>query len=126
MGTEFQNAVIRELDQIRKEFEKAGEAFERAVEKLEERDESRDNEVSDLKLQVGLLRGECRRNIKRDAGLVLAPTTLTAIITAVLNWNTQQQLPPPPPAPATAVQRVPSPRVTPPPKPLIENDEVIP
>lgn len=124
MSTDFQDAVIRELDQIRREFEKAGAAFERAVEKLESRDESRDGEVSDLKLQVGLLRNECRRNIKRDAGLVLAPTTLTAIITAVISSVSQPQATQQP-APAPMVQRAPT-RAPPQPKPPIENYEVMP
>lgn len=73
----FEESVIRELDQIVKRFEKA-------IEKLEERDESRDGEVSDLKLQVGLLRNECRRNLKRDAGLVVTPTVLVSVIVAVV------------------------------------------
>jgi hypothetical protein len=93
VSIEFQRAVIRELDQIR-------QRIEQAVEKLEERDEERDSEVSDLKLQVGLLRQECRRNIKRDAGLVVAPTTVVAIATALLNWL---QSPPPVTAPAVPV-----------------------
>jgi hypothetical protein len=88
----FERAVLRELDQIRK-------AFEDTVERLERQDESRDSEVSDLKLQVGLLRGECRRNIKRDAGLVIAPST----IVAVLQWVFMPgHAPPPPPRPAPA------------------------
>ncbi len=125
MSIDFQSAVIRELDQIRKEFEKAGAAFERAVQKLEDRDESRDEEVSDLKLQVGLLRSECKRNIKRDAGLVLAPTTLTAILTAVISSVSQ---PPPqqPPVTAPIVQRAPMPRVPQQPKPPVESYEVTP
>lgn len=124
MSTEFQRAMLRELDQIQLRFEAAGEAFERAVAKLEERDEARDSEVSDLKLQVGLLRGECRRNIKRDAGLVLAPTTLTAIITAVISSIMQPPLPPPPPAPTAVMQRMQ--RVAPQPKPPVESYEVMP
>jgi len=118
MSTDFQRAMLRELDQIR-------QAFERAVDKLEKNDESRDEEVSDLKLQVGLLRRECRRNIKRDAGLVLAPTTLTAIITAVISSVTQpqtQQLP----VPVPMTQRAPTPRVPPQPKPPVESYEVTP
>lgn len=87
MSIEFQHVVVRELDQIRA-------AFERAIERLEARDEDRDEEVSELKLQVGLLRAECRRNIKRDAGLVLAPTTIVTVIQAVMQYWT-----PPPPAP---------------------------
>lgn len=93
MSDVFQHAILRELDQIRR-------AFERAIDELKERDESRDGDVSDLKLQVGLLRGECRRNIKRDAGLVIAPTTITAIVMAVL--QAMQGQPPQPPQPQRA------------------------
>jgi hypothetical protein len=124
MSTDFRDAVLRELNHIREDFERAGEAFERAVTKLEERDEARDSEVSDLKLQVGLLRGECKRNIKRDAGLVLAPTTLTAIITAVISSVTQAPPSPPPPAPTAVIQRMQ--RVAPQPKPPVESYEVAP
>ena len=88
----FEHAVLRELDQIRS-------SFERTVARLEERDESRDGEVSDLKLQVGLLRGECKRNIKRDAGLVIAPSTIVAVLQWVL---TPAHVPPPAPGPAPA------------------------
>ena len=98
MSLEFQRAVLRELDQIVKRFEEA-------IEKLERRDEDRDEEVSALKLEVGLLRGECRRNIKRDGVLVLAPTTLTAIITAVITAVNQAPAAPPQPAPIAAVAR---------------------
>lgn len=96
----FERAVLRELDHIRG-------AFERTVERLERQDESRDSEVSDLKLQVSLLRSECKRNMKRDAGLVIAPTTLVTIISAVLNW-TQAPAPPPLPRPAPPVSAAPS------------------
>lgn len=91
---EFQRAVIRELDQIR-------QTFERTIEKLEERDESRDVEVSELKLQVGLLRNECRRNIKRDGVLVSVPTVLVSAVVAIVQQLAQSHAPPaPPPAPA--------------------------
>lgn len=93
----FQSAVLRELDQLCRRFEAA-------IEKLEVADTSRDDEVSDLKLQVHSLRNECKRNMRRDAGLVLAPTTLTAIVTAVINATSTPKEPPPrpPPAPITA------------------------
>lgn len=93
MSVDFERAVLRELDQIVKRIDAA-------VEKLEERDESRDGEVSELKLQVGLLRSECRRNIRRDGILVMAPTTLTAIITAVLGQVGHPAAAAPMPAPA--------------------------
>ena len=108
MSVDFQKAVIREFDQICRRFEtaidKVEARFEQAVAKLEERDESRDEEVSDLKLQVHSLRNECKRNMRRDAGLVLAPTTLTAIVTAVINATSTPKEPPPrpPPAPISA------------------------
>jgi hypothetical protein len=89
VGYEFERAVLRELDQIR-------ETFERACARLEERDEARDSEVSELKLSVGLLRGECKRNLKRDAGLVSVPTIVVAAATALL----QYLAPPATPAPA--------------------------
>lgn len=95
----FEHAVLRELDQIR-------ETFERACRRLEERDESRDVEVSDLKLQVGLLRGECRRNIKRDAGLVIAPSTIVAVLQWVL---TPAHVPPPAPGPTPSAIVAPAP-----------------
>lgn len=98
MSVEFHRAVIRELDQIRL-------TFERTVERLEERDESRDGEVSDLKLQVGLLRAECRRNLKRDAGLVSVPTVLVSAVVAIVQALTSNAPAPPPPAPAAAVTR---------------------
>ncbi len=98
MSIEFQAAVLRELDQIQQRFERAGEAFERAVEKLEQRDEERDHEVSDLKLQVGMLRSECRRNIRRDAALVSAPTVLVSAVVAIV-----QHLMPAPPVPPAPV-----------------------
>lgn len=114
VSDEFQRSVLRELDRIHS-------VFERTVARLDERDESRDDEVSELKLQVGLLREECKRNLKRDAGLVLAPTTITAVVTALVNWAT----PPPPvvvtPPPAVA-QHAPA-RATPP-KPPVESNEV--
>lgn len=90
VSDDFQRAVLRELDQIRA-------AFERTVSQLEHRAEERDSEVNELKLNVGLLREECRRNLKRDGMLVIAPTTLTAIITAVISGFGQ-----PRPAPAQA------------------------
>jgi hypothetical protein len=83
MSLEFQRAIIRELDQIR----------------LEKRDEDRDSEVSELKLQVSSLRSECRRNIRRDGILVLTPTTLVTAISMIINGR---QAPPAPPAPAPA------------------------
>lgn len=109
MSIEFQRAVLRELDQICKRFEstveKIDQRFAQAVTKLEERDEVRDSEVSDLKLQVGLLRAECRRNLKRDAGLVSVPTVVVSAIVAALNWISQPKAPQiPPPAPTAAVQ----------------------
>lgn len=76
VSDDFQRAVLRELDQIRT-------AFERTVARLEAHDESRDDEVSDLKLNVGLLREECRRNMKRDAALVSAPTVLVTAVVAI-------------------------------------------
>lgn len=98
MAGDFERAVIRELDQIR-------QSFERACARLEERDESRDGEVSDLKLQVGLLRGECRRNVKRDAALVSAPTVLVTAVVAIAQHLAPAPAapPPPPPPPAIAV-----------------------
>jgi hypothetical protein len=92
----FEESVIRELDQIR-------QAFERAVDRLEERDESRDSEVSELKLQVGLLRGECKRNLKRDAGLVSVPTIVVPAATALLQYLAPPQAPAPP-RPTASVQ----------------------
>ncbi len=92
MSLEFQRAVVRELDQIR-------QSFERAIEKLEQRDEDRDSEVSELKLQVGLLRSECRRNMKRDAALVSAPTVLVSAIVAIAQHFAAPPAQPPPPVP---------------------------
>jgi hypothetical protein len=77
----FEESVIRELDQIR-------QAFERAVDRLEERDESRDSEVSDL---------------KRDAGLVSVPTIVVAAATALLQYLAPPQAPAPP-RPTASVQ----------------------
>ena len=99
----FEEAVWRELDQMREASQRQADALERVLNRIDQRDEERDSELSDLRLQVGTLRGECKRNLKRDAGLVLAPTTLTAIATALLNWVAQA--PPvvhPPPAPISA------------------------
>jgi hypothetical protein len=94
----FEESVIRELDQIR-------QAFERAVDRLEKQDEMRDSEVSDLKLQVGLLRGECKRNLKRDAGLVSVPTIVVAAATALLQYLAgPASAAPAPPRPTAAVQ----------------------
>jgi hypothetical protein len=98
----FERAVLRELDQIRK-------SFEHTVERLEAQDRARDDEVSELKLSVGLLRGECKRNLKRDAGLVSVPTIVVAAATALLQYLS----PPAPPTPAqprpTASAAAPSP-----------------
>lgn len=109
MSIEFQRAVLRELDQICKRFEgaigKIEHRFAEAVTKLEDRDEARDSEVSDLKLQVGLLRAECRRNLKRDAGLVSVPTVVVSAIVAALNWLSQPKAPPPAPPAPTAISQ---------------------
>ncbi len=105
----FEEAIWRELDQMRQTATRAADSLEKALGRLDERDEERDKDVSDLRIQVTMLRAECKRNIKRDAGLVLAPTTITAIVTALVNWIAQPPPAPPPPAPAASVQRAPSP-----------------
>ncbi len=104
-------AVWRELDQIRSAMTRQAEAFERAVVRLEERDEERDREVSELKLQVTKLahrpsNAPAARDWKRDAGLVIAPSTIVAIIGAIAQHFTQPApvQPPPPRAPAAQVQ----------------------
>ncbi len=103
-------AVWRELDQIRIAMTKQAESFERAVVRLEERDEARDREVSELKLQVSKLSHHRSsapppRDWKRDAGLVIAPSTIVAIISAVAQQFAQPaQQTPEPRAPAAQVQ----------------------
>lgn len=121
MSIEFQRAVLRELDQICGRFDAAAaklevrfevaigkieERFDAAVTKLEDRDEARDSEVSDLKLQVGLLRQECRRNIKRDAGLVSVPTVLVSAIVALAQWLATPKPAPAAPAPLPIASEV--------------------
>ena len=105
-------AVWRELDQIRIAMTKQAESFERAVVRLEERDEARDREVSELKLQVSKLSHHRSsapppRDWKRDAGLVIAPSTIVAIISAVAQHFAQPApvQAPAPRAPATQVQQ---------------------
>ncbi len=101
--TSFDEAVWRELDQIRDAMTRQAVAWERAVERLERRDEERDSEVSELKLQVAALqaRGADQPSTwKRDAGLVIAPSTIVAAIGALLTWAaTPRPAPAPPPAP---------------------------
>lgn len=90
MSDDFQRAIIRELDGICSRFEaslgKIEHRFEQAVTRLEERDEERDSEVSELKLKVGLLSEDCKRNLKRDAGLVIAPTTIVTLVQALIQY----------------------------------------
>ena len=103
--TSFDEAVWRELDQIRDAMTRQAVAWERAVERLERRDEERDSEVSELKLQVAALqaRGADQPSTwKRDAGLVIAPSTIVAVVAGLMNWFTQPRpapAPAPPPAP---------------------------
>lgn len=110
-GFTLDEVVWRELDQIRTAMIRQAEAFERAVVRLEERDEARDNEVSELKLQMAKLahrpsNAPAARDWKRDAGLVIAPSTIVAIIGAIAQHFTQPTpaQPPPPRAPAAQVQ----------------------
>lgn len=95
----FEEAIYRELDQLAKSAERQALAFERAVERLEARDEERDAELSELKLKVVGLMAQANatpaRDWKRDAGLVVAPSTIVAILTAVA----QHFATPAPPAP---------------------------
>lgn len=90
MSDEFQQSIIRELSGICSRFEaslgRIEQRFEKAVEKLEQRDEERDSEVSELKLKVGLLSEDCKRNLKRDAGLVIAPTTIVTLVQALMQY----------------------------------------
>ena len=124
----FAHTVFREIDLIRseaiRELASIKAGIEKAVEKLERRDEERDQEVSDLKLQVGLLREECRRNLKRDAGLVLAPTTITAVVTAIITALGSPDDPPRPPRRAPVVQVEPAPE--PPPARTFERPAGVP
>ena len=109
-GFTLDEVVWRELDQIRTAMIRQAEAFERAVVRLEERDEARDNEVSELKLQMAKLAhrpssAPPARDWKRDAGLVIAPSTIVAIISAVAQHFAQPaQQTPEARAPAAQVQ----------------------
>lgn len=103
----FEEAIYRELDQLAKASERQALAFERAVGRLEERDEARDAEVSELKLKVaGLMATAAHptRDWKRDAGLVVAPSTIVAILTAVAQHFAQPTPPAPPRPPMVQVQ----------------------
>lgn len=111
----FEQAVWRELDQMREAAQlqaaasqRQAEAIERAFARHAQRDDERDSEMSELRLQVNLLRSECKRNMRRDAGLVIAPTTLVAVITAVLNWLQPAPAALPHPAPSAAVTHTPT------------------
>lgn len=104
----FEEAIYRELDQLAKASERQALAFERAVGRLEERDEARDQEVSELKLKVAGLMAQAQapaaRDWKRDAGLVVAPSTIVAILTAVAQHFAQPTPPAPPRPQAPMVQ----------------------
>jgi predicted DNA-binding ribbon-helix-helix protein len=105
----FEEAIWRELDQMRQTADRAAISLEKALGRLDERDEERDKDVSDLRIQVTMLRSECKRNMKRDAGLVSVPTIAVTAVVGLLNWLTQPPPAPPPPTPAASVQRAPSP-----------------
>jgi hypothetical protein len=111
-GADWREGVWRELDQIRETIQRQSELFERTLAKLESRDERRDEEISELRLQVNALRNECKRNLKRDAGLASVPTVLVAAIVGALNYFASQ--PRPVTAPTSAqVLPTPSPPVAP-------------
>jgi hypothetical protein len=104
----LEEAIYRELDQMREASERQAAAFERAVGRLEARDEERDQEVSELKLKVAGLMAQAQapaaRDWKRDAGLVVAPSTIVAILTAVAQHFAQPTPPAPPRPPMVQVQ----------------------
>lgn len=112
----LEEAIYRELDQMREAAERQASAFERAVVRLEERDEARDAELSELKLKVAALQVSAAapaRDWKRDAGLVVAPSTIVAIIGAIAQHFTAPEPPPPPRPPVPHVAPATAPQVTP-------------
>jgi hypothetical protein len=98
----FEEAVYRELDQIRRACERQADTLEAAVDRLEKRDEERDSEVSELKLQVAALQARAPEHgstWKRAAGRGLAPSTVVAVVGALMQWFATQPDPPSAPRP---------------------------
>lgn len=99
-SSEFERAVLRELDQIR---DLIGDALREVRVDRERQDE----ELSELRLQVDrIVRASGAPRSKgwaRDGGLTVSAATIGALLTALSQWLTQAPPAPPAKTPAAAV-----------------------
>lgn len=100
-SSEFERAVLRELDQIR-------DLISDALREVRVDRERQDEELSELRLQVDRLarmsQPPGRKGWARDGGLTVSAATIGALLTALSQWLAQPQPAPPAKAPAALIQ----------------------
>jgi hypothetical protein len=97
----FEEAVWRELDQLRQASERQNELLARAIERFGAECDDLKDQVSQVKISVAELRRDpppsrrSKSGLARDGGLTISSATVGGLLVALAQWLSR-----PPPAPA--------------------------